>query len=255
MAILRNFWLLLVIGSLGKVTGSSVVGENCQKPDILGFEAVLEKCQPEFDQFDQVCFLPEPNCLEKCPGLCQKNFNMVGLCEVRIRCSWNLVKLDTTELTTDQHTTEIYNTAELNTEIYTTDKLTTKIYTQFPEVSTEIGITEMIEDYSYDYYLNFGKSESTGTERSDLACIFDEQNCNPAKVESNKTGLIIGAVIGSLVFALIIILSICFYLKKKFEKKENSDVLPLSIMNENYSPKLVTVVNNENEFECRFVSP
>ena len=80
MANLLKFWLLLVIGGLGQVAGSSVIGINCEKPDILGFTAVLDKCEPEFDQFDQVCFLPPSNCLENCLGLCKKHFSMIQSC-------------------------------------------------------------------------------------------------------------------------------------------------------------------------------
>ena len=62
MANLGLFWLIFVIGGLGQATGNSVIGTNCETPpDMLGFEAVLETCEPEFDDFgDQMCFLASP---------------------------------------------------------------------------------------------------------------------------------------------------------------------------------------------------
>ena len=131
------------------------------------------------------------------------------------------------------------------------------------------------EDYSYDYDLKF---ESTATERSDLACIFDEQNCNPTEIDlkkdnsnepistkpnssepistkdSSNIGLIIGITGGSLVVFMMISL-FGWFLKRWFENQKDSriEILPTSIVNENYSPKLVTIVNENNEFQCQFV--
>ena len=94
----------------------------------LGFEAVLETCEPEFDDFgDQMCFLASPNCLETCLGHCKKDFNLIGACEYRFRCSWNFVKSTnnlatvSTELTTEPVSTEpIFVKFDIVTEPTTT---------------------------------------------------------------------------------------------------------------------------------------
>ena len=283
MANLGLFWLIFVIGGLGQATGNSVIGTNCETPpDILGFQAVLETCEPEFDYFgDQMCFLPSSSCVETCLGRCEKDFNLLEPCEYRFRCSWNFVELTTnvptvsTELTTEPIFTEPISTepffvkpmAELSTEP------TTNTFTQFPESSTEIDTTTKIDDYVYDYYLNFEISEWPVTEQSNLPCIFDEQNCHDTKIASNEPistkpnssepiptkdssniGLIIGITGGCLVVLMMISL-FGWFLKRRFENQKDSriEILPTSIVNENYSPKLVTIVNENNEFQCQFV--